>query len=52
MARANASYVAENKHLEDAYKESEVSIVEWEYNNTKLEACRSMLSMAKATLGL
>lgn len=52
LARANPAYVAENKLKEDAYGECEVSIVEWEYNNTKLESLRSMLSMAKATLGL
>jgi hypothetical protein len=52
MARGNPSYAAENKHLEEAYKEAEVSIVEWEYNQTKLESCRSMLAMARTTLGL
>jgi hypothetical protein len=52
LARGNPLYTAENKHLEDAYKEAEVSIVEWEYNQTKLESCRSMLAMARTTLGL
>jgi hypothetical protein len=52
LARGNPAYVAENKHLEDDYKEFEVSIVEWEYNTTKLESCRSMLAMARQTLGL
>ena len=52
LARGDPAYITENGQLEKDYKEFEVSIVEWEYNNTKLEACRSMLSMAKATLGL
>src|SRR5215471_9032244 len=52
MARGNPVYQKENQLLEEAYKEAEVSIVEWEYNNTKLESCRSMLAMARQTLGL
>lgn len=52
LARGSPAYIAANKHLEDAYKECEVSIVEWEYNNTKLDSCRSMLAMARQTLGL
>ena len=52
LARGNPLYVAENNHLEASYKEAEVSLVEWEYNQTKLESCRSMLAMARTTLGL
>lgn len=52
LARGNPAYQTENKHLEDAYGEAEVNLVEWEYNNTKLEGCRSMLAMARQTLGL
>jgi len=52
LARGNPVYQKENQLLEEAYKEAEVSMVEWEYNNTKLESCRSMLAMARQTLGL
>ena len=52
MARGNPVYQKENQLLEEAYKEAEVNIVEWEYNNTKLDSCRSMLAMARQTLGL
>jgi len=52
MARGNPVYQAENKKLEEAYAEAEVNIVEWEYNNTKLDSLRSMLAMARQTLGL
>jgi len=52
MARGNPVYAKENQLLEEAYKEAEVNIVEWEYNNTKLDSCRSMLAMARQTLGL
>lgn len=52
LARANPAYILENNKLEAAYGEAEVAIVDWEYNQTKLDSCRSMLAMARETLNL
>ena len=52
LARSNPAYIEKFKALEKAYADACGTIAEWEAIFARYEACRSMLSMARATLGL
>lgn len=51
-ARSSPTYLARFKELEKSYADACGTIAEWEAVFARFEACRSILSMAKATLGL
>ena len=52
LARSSPIYLERFKALEKSYADACGTIAEWEGIFARFEACRSMLSMAKATLGL
>lgn len=52
LARSSPTYLARFKDLEKSYADACGTIAEWEAVFARFEACRSMLSMARATLGL
>jgi hypothetical protein len=52
MARSNPAYLERFKALEKSYADSCGTIAEWEATFARYEACRSMLAMARETLGL
>jgi hypothetical protein len=52
LARSSPTYLAMFKSLEKTYADACGTIAEWEAVFARFEACRSMLSMARATLGL
>jgi hypothetical protein len=51
-ARANPLYLEKLRTLETSYAEACADIAEWDAVFARLEACRSLLSMAKETLKL
>lgn len=51
-ARSNPMYVEKLRTLEKNYAEACATIAEWEAVFARFEACRSMLAMARQTLGL
>jgi hypothetical protein len=52
LARSNPAYIEKFKALEKAYSDACGTIAEWEATFARYEACRSMLAMARETLGL
>lgn len=52
FARSSPTYLEKMKGLEKDYADACGTIAEWEAIFARFEACRSILSMAKATLGL
>jgi hypothetical protein len=52
LARSSPVYLEKFKSLEKMYADACGTIAEWEAIFARFEACRSMLSMARATLGL
>jgi hypothetical protein len=52
LARSSPVYLEKFKALEKSYADACGYIAEWEATFARYEACRSMLSMARATLGL
>ncbi len=52
LARSSPTYLERFKDLERTYADACGTIAEWEAIFARFEACRSMLSMARATLGL
>ena len=51
-ARANPLYLEKLRNLETSYAEACATIADWEAVFARFEACRSMLAMARSTLGL
>lgn len=52
LARANPLYIQNLRTLEKSYADACATIAEWEAVFARFEACRSMLAMARQTLGL
>jgi hypothetical protein len=52
LARSNPAYLERFKALETMYSDACGTIAEWEATFARYEACRSMLAMARQTLGL
>lgn len=52
LARSNPIYLERFKALEKSYADACGTIAEWEATFARYEACRSMLAMARQTLGL
>lgn len=52
LARSSPTYLEKFKALEKSYADSCGTIAEWEATFARFEACRSMLAMARQTLGL
>ena len=52
LARSSPVYLERFKALEKSYSDSCGTIAEWEAVFARFEACRSMLAMARQTLGL
>jgi hypothetical protein len=52
LARSNPAYIERFKGLEKSYADACGTIAEWEATFARYEACRSMLAMARETLGL
>lgn len=52
LARSSPAYLEKFKALEKDYADACGTIAEWEAIFARFEGCRSMLSMARATLGL
>jgi hypothetical protein len=52
LARSNPAYIERFKALEKDYADACGTIAEWEATFARYEACRSMLAMARETLGL
>lgn len=52
LARSSPAYLEKFKQLERSYAEACATIAEWEGVFARFEACRSMLAMARQTLGL
>jgi hypothetical protein len=52
LARSSPAYLARFKALEQMYADACGTIAEWEAVFAKFEACRSLLAMARSTLGL
>jgi hypothetical protein len=52
LARSSPIYLEKFKALEASYAEACGTIAEWEAIFARFEACRSMLAMARQTLGL
>jgi hypothetical protein len=52
LARSNPAYLEVFKSLEKNYADACGTIAEWESTFARYEACRSMLAMARETLGL
>lgn len=52
LARSSPVYIERFKALEKSYADACGTIAEWEAVFARFEACRSMLAMARQTLGL
>ena len=52
LARSSPVYLERFKALEKSYADACATIAEWEAVFARFEACRSMLAMARQTLGL
>jgi len=52
LARSSPAYTERFKALEKSYADACGTIAEWEAIFARFEACRSMLAMARQTLGL
>lgn len=52
LARSSPVYLERFKQLEKDYANACATIAEWEAVFARFEACRSMLAMARQTLGL
>jgi hypothetical protein len=52
LARSSPAYLERFKALEQMYADACGSIAEWEAVFARFEACRSLLAMARSTLGL
>jgi hypothetical protein len=52
LARSSPVYLERFKALEKSYADACGTIAEWEAVFARFEACRSMLAMARQTLGL
>ena len=52
LARSSPVYLEKIKDLERSYADACSTIAEWEAIMARFEACRSMLAMARQTLGL
>lgn len=52
LARSSPVYLERFKQLEKDYSNACATICEWEAVFARFEACRSMLAMARTTLGL
>ena len=52
LARGNPAYIEKFKALEKSYADACGTIAEWEATFARYEACRSMLAMARETLGM
>jgi hypothetical protein len=52
LARSSPVYLEKFKQLEKTYAEACATIAEWEATFARFEGCRSMLAMARQTLGL
>lgn len=52
LARSSPAYIEQFKALEKNYADACGTIAEWEAVFARFEACRSMLAMARSTLGL
>lgn len=52
LARTSPVYLEKFKALEKQYADACATIAEWEAIFARFEACRSMLAMSRATLGL
>ena len=52
LARSSPPYLERFKALETSYADACGTIAEWEAVFARFEACRSMLAMARQTLGL
>lgn len=52
LARSSPVYLEKLRELEKNYADACATIAEWEAIFARFEACRSMLAMARQTLGL
>jgi len=52
LARSSPAYLEQFKSLEKSYADACGTIAEWEAVFARFEACRSMLAMARQTLGM
>lgn len=52
LARSSPVYLEKFKQLEKSYADACGTIAEWEATFARFEGCRSMLAMARSTLGL
>jgi hypothetical protein len=52
LARSNPAYIEKFKALEKSFANACGTIAEWEATFARYEACRSMLAMARETLGM
>lgn len=52
LARSSPTYLEKFKALETSYADACATLAEWEAVFARFEGCRSMLAMARQTLGL